>query len=61
MASRDPRFWDRRFRTEGPLWGEAPSPSALEAEALFRERRVETVLVPGCARPPIRVLRAGGV
>jgi SAM-dependent methyltransferase len=49
MSSTDPRFWDARFRAEGAMWGERASASAEEAERVFREHGVETVLVPGCA------------
>lgn len=61
MATRDPQFWDRRFRAEGALWGEAASPSADEADGIFRERGVETVLVPGCAygRHVVHLAKAG--
>src|SRR5688572_30253436 len=29
-------FWDRRFREEGAVWGEAPSPTALLAATYAR-------------------------
>lgn len=28
MGSDDADFWDRRYRTEGPIWGDGPSPAA---------------------------------
>jgi trans-aconitate 2-methyltransferase len=40
-------YWDKRFKAEGPIWGNAPSATALAAEKLFRERGVKSVLVPG--------------
>jgi SAM-dependent methyltransferase len=40
-------YWDARFRAGGRIWGDAPSGTAGQALALFRDRGVRTVLVPG--------------
>lgn len=40
-------YWDGRYRAEGRIWGDKPSRTAERALALFRERGVKSVLVPG--------------
>ncbi len=40
-------YWDERFGREGRIWGDGPSPTAMMAAGLFRDRGVQTVLVPG--------------
>lgn len=45
MNSEDADFWDQRYRSEGAIWGEQPSPTAIRAAAF---------LVPGA-----RVLDVG--
>lgn len=40
-------YWSRRFAQEGMIWGDEPSPTALEAREIFRQHKVESVLVPG--------------
>ncbi len=40
-------YWDARFRSEGRIWGAAPSRTAEQALALFRKHGVKSVLVPG--------------
>jgi SAM-dependent methyltransferase len=48
MTARASAFWDRRYASEGALWGTEASPSAFEAARLFDEGGVRRVLVPGC-------------
>jgi SAM-dependent methyltransferase len=36
MHSEDGSFWDRRYREEGAIWGEEPSPTALLAAKYLR-------------------------
>jgi cyclopropane fatty-acyl-phospholipid synthase-like methyltransferase len=33
MSSEDGDFWDHRYRTEGAIWGEQPSPTAVRVAA----------------------------
>ena len=40
-------YWESRFKAEGKIWGESPSPSAHTALKLFLANNVKTVLVPG--------------
>jgi SAM-dependent methyltransferase len=40
-------YWDKRFRAEGRIWGDAPSRTAAHALEIFRRKSVRTVLVPG--------------
>jgi SAM-dependent methyltransferase len=40
-------YWDARFRSEGRIWGDAPSRTAEQALQLFTVRGVKSVLVPG--------------
>jgi len=40
-------FWEERFREEGRIWGDNPSPTALCAIDLFKKAGVREVLVPG--------------
>ena len=37
MNGEDADFWDRRYRLEGPIWGEMPSPTALRAAPYLKE------------------------
>ena len=41
------QYWNGRFLTEGKIWGDSPSRTAVYAGKLFREKRVRTILVPG--------------
>lgn len=36
MGSDDADFWDRRYRAEGPIWGDGPSPAAELLAARLR-------------------------
>lgn len=40
-------YWDKRFLSEGLIWGEQPSKTAFHAKDLFSKFEVRTVLVPG--------------
>ncbi|HXX55398.1 MAG TPA: class I SAM-dependent methyltransferase [Methanoregula sp.] len=40
-------FWEERYRAEGKIWGDAPSPTALHAIRLFQKAGFRRVLVPG--------------
>jgi cyclopropane fatty-acyl-phospholipid synthase-like methyltransferase len=40
-------YWDKRFRAEGKIWGEAPSRTAEYALELFKKNDVKKLLVPG--------------
>ena len=40
-------FWEERYREEGKIWGDAPSPTAIEAINVFRDAGVSRVLVLG--------------
>jgi SAM-dependent methyltransferase len=40
-------YWDKRYRTEGKIWGESPSRTAGHALELFRQNKVKKILVPG--------------
>ena len=40
-------YWDRRYQSEGKIWGELPSPTARHALDIFRRYNVSTMLVPG--------------
>ncbi|WP_379153844.1 class I SAM-dependent methyltransferase [Paenibacillus sp. sgz5001063] len=40
-------YWSTRFAREGMIWGDRPSPSALQAKARFLEDGVQSVLIPG--------------
>jgi len=42
-------FWEARFRKDGKVWGEDPSPSAAEAVSFFRDFGARNILVPGCS------------
>ncbi|RJQ52481.1 MAG: class I SAM-dependent methyltransferase [Actinobacteria bacterium] len=41
-------YWNERFKGEGRIWGDEPSPSAMAAARLFQVWEVSRVLVPGC-------------
>lgn len=40
-------YWETRFREEGAMWKTDPSDSALVALDIFREHKLENILVPG--------------
>jgi len=40
-------FWDDRYKIEGKIWGDAPSPTVLSAIDLFKKEHVRNILVPG--------------
>lgn len=40
-------YWNERFRTQGKIWGTAPSPTAAAAAELFRREGASRILVPG--------------
>jgi 2-polyprenyl-3-methyl-5-hydroxy-6-metoxy-1,4-benzoquinol methylase len=40
-------YWEKRYRSEGRIWGELPSRTAEYALELFRKDKVKKVLVPG--------------
>jgi len=40
-------YWEKRFLSEGLIWGEQPSKTASHAKDLFLNFDVRTVLVPG--------------
>ena len=40
-------FWEERFREEGRIWGDSPSPTTTGAIELFRNAGGHNVLVPG--------------
>ena len=42
-------FWEERFIKDGRVWGDAPSPTAVEALGIFKDRGARSILVPGCA------------
>ena len=40
-------YWDKRFLSEGKIWGDFPSKSANIALNLFKKNKVSSILVPG--------------
>jgi len=40
-------YWDKRYRSEGKIWGDLPSRTAGHALELFRRNHVNKILVPG--------------
>lgn len=40
-------YWNKRFMSEGLIWGEQPSETAYHAKELFLKHHIRTVLVPG--------------
>jgi SAM-dependent methyltransferase len=40
-------YWDKRYQAEGKIWGPEPSLTARRALEIFRENKVEKLLVPG--------------
>lgn len=40
-------YWDKRFSSEGRIWGDDPSKSAYHALKLFKRHDIKTILVPG--------------
>jgi SAM-dependent methyltransferase len=40
-------YWDKRFQSEGKIWGELPSNTTKYALELFRSASVKSILVPG--------------
>ena len=41
-------YWNKRYREEGAIWGDRPSPTAEWAQRHFRERGCDSLLVAGC-------------
>jgi 2-polyprenyl-3-methyl-5-hydroxy-6-metoxy-1,4-benzoquinol methylase len=41
------QYWDKRYQAEGKIWGDEPSLTARRALEIFRENKVNKVLVPG--------------
>lgn len=42
------KFWSTRYRNEGFIWGQEPSPCAIEAAQHFRRGAAQRLLVLGC-------------
>lgn len=40
-------YWNKRFLSEGKIWGEFPSKTAMRAIELFRKYNVKKILIPG--------------
>jgi SAM-dependent methyltransferase len=40
-------YWDKRYRTEGKIWGDEPSRTATIALESFRKNKIKTILAPG--------------
>lgn len=40
-------YWDKRFLSEGKIWGDSPSKSANIALKLFKRYNISSILVPG--------------
>jgi len=40
-------YWDKRYQSEGRIWGDLPSRTAEHALELFRQNKVNKILVPG--------------
>jgi SAM-dependent methyltransferase len=40
-------YWDKRYKTEGKIWGEQPSVTAAMAANMFRQANIKSILVPG--------------
>ena len=40
-------FWEENFKTKQKMWGESPAPAAAIICEYFKERQVESVLIPG--------------
>jgi len=40
-------YWDKRYQSEGKIWGDLPSRTAGHALELFRRNQVNKILVPG--------------
>ena len=40
-------YWDKRFLSEGKIWGDSPSKSAKIALKLFKKYKISSILVPG--------------
>ena len=40
-------YWEDRFLTEGKIWGDLPSKTALYDRDLFKNHQVQNILVPG--------------
>ena len=41
------RFWEERYDREQYIWGKEPGDSAYHAFKLFKNRDIQTVLIPG--------------
>jgi SAM-dependent methyltransferase len=40
-------YWDKRYESEGKIWGEQPSLTAKYAAVLFQRANIQSILVPG--------------
>jgi SAM-dependent methyltransferase len=40
-------YWEQRYQTEGKIWGDSPSCTAVYALELFKKNGVKKLLVPG--------------
>ncbi|MFW9897322.1 MAG: class I SAM-dependent methyltransferase [Candidatus Thorarchaeota archaeon] len=47
MEDRNKAYWEDRFSTEGKIWGEFPSNSAIYALKLFKKYDIRNILIPG--------------
>ena len=47
MKHNPAEYWDERFQTEGKIWGEKPSSTAIYALELFKREGIKSLLVPG--------------
>lgn len=41
-------YWESRFKNEGAMWKFEPSESAINAKNLFKSRKINKILIPGC-------------
>lgn len=40
-------FWEENFKDKQKMWGEDPAPAAIIASNYFREKEINSVLIPG--------------
>lgn len=40
-------YWNKRFSSEGMIWGQEPSSTVYHARDVFKNNNVNTILVPG--------------
>jgi len=40
-------YWDKRYQSEGKIWGEEPSQTARQALEIFQKAKTQKLLVPG--------------